>query len=269
MAFSQGTKIGFRFREQDAFDELVTNRKLEPGCFYFVGNMFHIAFTEGTYHTYSNGLTVQEIINKILEDRLIEVGADEVVSQIINDLRTLITNEFVEQIVTDVTNQSLWQIINSIQHATNEQHGIVKGQENTTPETWHKVSIAPDGTMSVNRELLEAKIGQGGGSGGTPLDRMVAAPDRSVIGIIENKDLVVQETTPQQYGVVKCKKDCPCYRKPLGLESMDGMLVASLKHDTHLFYPMVFTDKLPPRVELFDKLTFISGNNNCCCCKRE
>jgi hypothetical protein len=45
---------------------------------------------------------------------------------------------------------------------------------------------------------------------------------------------------------------------------MDGMLVASVKQGVHLFYPMVFPQNLPPRVELFDKLTFIaketSGN---------
>ena len=255
MTPSQGTQIGFRFREQNEFDDLVANRQLEPGCFYFVGKMFHIAFTIDTYRTYSNGLTVQEIIDKILEDKLIEAGADEIVNQIINDLRTLITNEFVEQIVTDVTNQSILQIISALQYATNERHGIVKGQENITPETWHMVSVAPDGTMSVNPNL-------GSGTSGTPLDKMVASPDRSVIGIIENRDLIAQETKPTQYGVVKCGKDCVCYRKPLGLQSMDGMLVATLKHDKHLLYPMVFTENLPPRAELFDKLTFIADPPN-------
>ena len=257
MAVSAGAQLGFRFREQDEFEELIRTRKLEPGCFYFVGNMFHIAFTVNTYRTYSNGLTVQEIINKILDDELINKGVEEVTTKIINDLRTLITNEFVEQIVNDITNQSIEQIVSQIQIATNEQHGIVKGQNNSTPETWNNVSIASDGTMSVNKELLEAKIGQGG-TGGTPLDKMVAAPDRSTVGVIENRDLVVQQTTPTQFGVVKCRTECPCYRKPLGLQSMDGMLVASLKQDTNLFYPMVFTDKLPNRVELFDKLTFIA-----------
>ena len=91
---------------------------------------------------------------------------------------------------------------------------------------------------------------------------MVAAPDRSVIGNIENRDLVVLTTTPQQYGVVKCRPECPCYRKPLGMQSIDGMLVASVKQGINLFYPMVFTDKLPSRVELFDKLTFIASGTS-------
>ena len=257
MAISQGLQLGFRFREQDEFDELIRTRKLEPGCFYFVGNMFHIAFTVNTYRTYSNGLTVQEIINKILDDELINKGVDEVTTKIINDLRSLITNEFVEQIVNDITNQSIEQIVSQIQIATNERHGIVKGQANTTPETWNNVSIAPDGTMSVNKELLEAKIGSG--TGGTPLDKMVAAPDRSTVGVIENRDLVVQQTTPTQFGVVKCRPECPCYRKPLGMQSIDGMLVASVKQGINLFYPMVFTDALPPHMELFDQLTFIAS----------
>ena len=270
MTVTKGLRAGFRFREQEEFDLLIENRALEPGCFYFVGKMFHIAFTKDTYRTYSNGMTVQEIINEILQEKLIDAGANEIVNQIINDLRTLITNEFVEQIVTNVTNQSIAQIINSIQIATNEQHGIVKGKDNTTPETWNNVSVAPDGTMSVNRELLEAKIGTGTGTGGgANFDRIVAEPDKSVIGKIENRDLIVQETLPTQYGVVKCGKDCVCYRKPLGLQSMDGMLVAIVKHNQHLFYTMTFSNKLPPRVELFDKLTFIASNgSNCCCCEQ-
>jgi hypothetical protein len=51
---------------------------------------------------------------------------------------------------------------------------------------------------------------------------------------------------------------------------MDGRLIAELKHDVHLFYPMVFPPKLPPRMELFDKLTFIAKNSplsHCCCCR--
>jgi hypothetical protein len=237
-----------------------------------VGKMFHIAFTVDTYRTYSNGMTVQEIINEILQDKLIDAGAEEVVNQIINDLRTLITNEFVEQIVTDVTNQSILQILNSIQHATNERHGIVKGQDNNSPETWHRVSADEDGTLSVNRAVLEAKIDQkisqnGGGGGGTPLDRVLAKPDRSVIGTIENRELILQQTTPKQYGVVKCRKTCVCNRNPPSLESMDEMLVAVVKQDVHLFYPMVFPKKIPPRIAFFDKLTFIATDStHCCCC---
>jgi hypothetical protein len=266
MAFARETKIGFLFREQAEFDTLIANRALEPGCFYFVGKMFHIAFTTDTYRTYSSGMTVQEIINEILQDELISKGVDEVTTQIINDLRTLITNEFVEQIVTDVTEQSILQIISSLQHATNERHGIVKGQDNTSPDSWHKVSADEDGTLSINRELLEdfidEKVGDcdGGHGSGTPLDKAVAEPDRSIVGIIENRDLVLQQTTPEKFGVVKCRPNCPCYRKPLGLESMDGMLIAELKQGRHLFYPMVFPKKLPPHMQLFDKLTFIESD---------
>ena len=127
----------------------------------------------------------------------------------------------------------------TIQAATKERYGIVKLQDGS------------------------------GGQGGTPLDKMVAAPDRSVIGIIENRDLVVQQTTPAQFGVVKCRPDCPCYRK-LSLQSMDGRLTAVLKSGKHLFYPMTFPQTLPPKVELYDKLTFIANETgNTCCCEQE
>ena len=157
-----------------------------------------------------------------------------------------------------------------VQVATNDQYGIVKGQDNTMLETLHKVSAGADGTLSINRELLENLIEQkvgnhsGSGTGAGNWDRLVSAPDKRVIAVTENRDLLVQQTTPQQYGVVKCGKNCVCYRKPIGLQSIDAMLVADLRHGVHLFYPMVFPERLPPRVELFDKLTFIaketSGN---------
>jgi hypothetical protein len=263
MSIPKGTQFGFRFRELEEFEELIAERKLEPGCFYFVGKMFHIAFTEDTYRTYSNGMTVQEIINKILEDNLIKAGVKEVTNQIINDLQTLITNEFVEQIVNDVTNQSILQIVNSIQHATNEQYGIVKGADNNSAATWNRVSIDANGIMSVNKELLEAKIGQGGGGtgGSSTWDLMLAKPDRSIIAETENRNLVVQQTLPTQYGVVKCHRDCICYPKPLSLQSIDGLLVAVLKHNVYLFFPMMFPEKLPPRFDLLDKLTFIAPNS--------
>ena len=262
-------QIGFRFIRQTTFDGLVENRKLVPGTFYFLEEKeFHIAIKDNEYLTYGNGLSIADIIHLLLQEN----DVDHVIQQIINDLRTLLSNqEFINLIVEDITNLSFAEIINKLGIATKTTPGLVKSQDNDTSETWHYVSVAPDGTMSINRELLEAKIGQGG-SGGTPLDKMVAAPDRSVIGIIANRDLVAQETKPTQYGVVKCGKNCVCYRKPLGLQSMDGMLVAELKNDAHLFYPMVFAEKLPPRVELFDKLTFIandSGKHCCCCCQRE
>jgi hypothetical protein len=159
--------------------------------------------------------------------------------------------------------------------ATNEQYGIVKGQDNTLPDSWHKVSADEDGTLSVNRTALEAKIDQkisqsGGGAGGTPLDKAVAAPDRSTIGTIENRDLVLQQATPEHFGVVKCRPNCACHRKPIALESMDEMLVAEVKSGRHLFYPMVFPKRLPPRTEMLGKLTFMANEsgNYCCCCGR-
>ena len=49
---SKGTKLGFRFIEQKEFALLVSTETLMPGTWYFVDNVFHIAFTEKTYQTY-------------------------------------------------------------------------------------------------------------------------------------------------------------------------------------------------------------------------
>jgi len=290
MTFSQEPQVGFRFREQAEFDLLVSTLALEPGCFYFVGKMFHIAFSPDTYRTFGNGATIQEIVDAILQDELLQAGAGDVINQIINDLRTLITNEFVEQIVNDITIQSLTQIkLTSVSlfdpdgqrlgenvegeitvpAATNERFGIVKGADNTSPETWNKVSVAPDGTMGVNKEAFEAliEVKVPACSGGTPLEKMVADPGREVIGIMENKDLVVQQASPDRFGVVKCNKTCACYPKPLSLQSLDGTLVAEIKQSKHLFFPMAFPDKKPDHIDLFDKLTFIS-NTTITSCRR-
>jgi len=90
--------------------------------------------------------------------------------------------------------------------------------------------------------------------------------------IAENKDgqLTVQQAMPSQFGVVKCRKICTCYPQALSLKSMDGMLEAIVRHETHLFFPMVFSQKMPHRIQLFDKLTFFDENfsqEECCPCK--
>jgi hypothetical protein len=96
-------------------------------------------------------------------------------------------------------------------------------------------------------------------------DKMTVAPDhnpanpsdKNEIAKIDNRDLIIQQATPQQFGVVKCGRDCVCYRKPIGLKSIDGLLEAVVKHDRHLFFPMVITDRLPPKIDLLGKLTFV------------
>jgi hypothetical protein len=45
----------------------------------------------------------------------------------------------------------------TLQAATNNQFGIVKGQSNTSPATWHHVSVS-NGALSINREQLETII---------------------------------------------------------------------------------------------------------------
>ena len=93
--------------------------------------------------------------------------------------------------------------------------------------------------------------------GGTPIDRVIAEPDKSRIGFTLNRELVVQQTTPFQFGVVKCKAECVCCPTLISWKTMDGALRATTKQNRFMFTPIRFTDTMPNRVDLFDKLTFI------------
>jgi len=125
------------------------------------------------------------------------------------------------------------------QKATNSQFGIAKGQENNAPSTWHLVS-ADEGLLSINRTGLEAFVASlikdaippGGGNGG----------------------------------------NCHCpppVVKPLDWQTFCGLLKADVKRDTHMFAPFSFPKGMPPKIEFFDKLTFIPINASEQCSRRD
>jgi len=164
--------------------------------------------------------------------------------------------------------------IMTVQAATNEKFGIVKGQSNDTPQTWHHVS-ADNGLLSVNREqienLIDTKI-EGidcTGSGTltesdiTKILDMITllAPDGSVIAKNNGGRLTLQRANPYQFGIVKCCHGCICYPKiSVTLQSMDGLLVADVQDGTNLFFPMVFRDELEEEYDDFGKWTFTTKN---------
>ena len=41
---------------------------------------------------------------------------------------------------------------------------------------------------------------------------------------------------------------------------MNGTLTAETKHDLHMFAPFAFPKKMPDRIKIFDRLTFIPMN---------
>ena len=111
----------------------------------------------------------------------------------------------------------------------------------------------------------QGPIGPAGGLKQEDLDQTLQSidlrgPDSKPIALNRAGTLIVQTATPNQYGVPKCSKICTCYPQKLSLRSMDGMLTAITRHDTHLFFPMVFPSKMPHRIQLFDKLTFFDEN---------
>ena len=80
-----GTQMGFRFVEQTEFDEMLRERTLTPGFWYFIigGNQFHIAFTRDTYGTYS-GVDVRELVDELLKH--IDFNPDYLYQMITNQL---------------------------------------------------------------------------------------------------------------------------------------------------------------------------------------
>jgi hypothetical protein len=270
-----------RFVEQTEFDRMVRERTLSPGFWYFVGNTFHIAFTRDTYGTYG-GLDIRELVEELLkhieldENYLYEMITNHIVnnesiiktlseylidnSSVINQIANIILNDdSVLQLITTELQLILQQIAKSIVSinapdgtvlaenvdgvftlpgATNTQFGIVKGQSNNTPTTWHHVS-AVNGLLSINREQLEAfveskiKAIPGGGSGVN----------------------------------CNCAPEKPLWQT-MATQTADGRqqtaaLVAETKQNIHMFAPIVFPKKMPNKMELFDKLTFICRGGAC------
>jgi len=103
--------------------------------------------------------------------------------------------------------------------------------------------------------------GPQGPSADNAIDRVIAEPDKSRIGFPVNRELVVQQTTPFQFGVVKCKPECVCCPTLISWKTMDGLLKAVTKQNKHMFAPIRFMDTMPNKVDLFDKLTFIIDKN--------
>ena len=155
------------------------------------------------------------------------------------------------------------------QLASNDQHGIAKGQQNNSPETWHRVSFV-DGLGSIGREGLEAFIkslvGSGGGTGGSITyqdiirilgDIRLFGPDDLSIATNAGGHLTLQQATHQQYGVCKPRRNSPCCPQKLSWRTMDDKIVAETKNEVHMFAPFSFPKSMPKRVNLFDKCTFI------------
>jgi len=168
----------------------------------------------------------------------------------------------------------------TFQAASNDQFGIVKGQQNNSAETWHLVNFI-NGLGHINRQALvdfidtQIRNNGGGGNGGgiTYQDIMrilgdirLFGPDDLPIATNTGGHLTLQQATPQQYGVCKPRKNSPCYPQKTSWQTMDGVLEAQTKHDVHMFAPFSFPKEMPKRMEFFDRLTFIPINAREKCC---
>ena len=226
-----GSAIGFRFVQQNVFDNLVATRALAPGTFYYTPTLIYLARTNNTYYTYG-GASVQEIVNELLQretftTELIETFStnetfrQSVVETLLGDTifqtfvsELLLTDEdfreeLLQAISSSLTRQTIIDVINDVvsvvapdgssiatnnagrlmlQLATNNQFGIVKGQENNTLTTWHNTSIT-NGIPSVNRGQVESVMDTKDNAIKTSIN--VRAEDNCIVGRNENGTIIL------------------------------------------------------------------------------
>jgi hypothetical protein len=171
---------------------------------------------------------IQQIANIILQDESVMHAITQQLQEIIHNIETSIVS--INAPDGSVLAQNNHGVL-MLPAASNTQFGVVKGQSNSTPTTWHNVSTT-GGLLSINREQLEA--------------------------FIESKIKAAGMTHPGgSGGVCTPRKNFPCHPQKMSWRTMDGMLEAQTKHDVHLFAPFVFPKTMPKRREFFDKVTFI------------
>jgi hypothetical protein len=140
----------------------------------------HIINNESFFTEIFNEIITNETLyNQITENILInQTFVTSIANYVVNDETIVnhITNEVLEShvLVQNIVNQIVTSIVSitapdgsiiatnndgvlTLQAATNNVFGIVKGQSNDSPLTWHNVS-AINGLLSINRLLLEALI---------------------------------------------------------------------------------------------------------------
>ena len=213
--------------------------------------------------TIADGILNDESFKTVLLQHITELVASMTFSLMAPDGNSIATND---------------SGVLTVQAATNTKFGIVKGQPNNSPTTWHQVS-ADNGLLSVNRELLETLVDQKiinaideidcTGSGTlteadiTKILNMITllAPDGSVIAKNNGGTLTLQRANPYQFGIVRCCHSCACYPKlSVTLQSMDGLLVADVQDSTNIYFPMVFRDESEEGYDYFGKWTFTTKN---------
>jgi len=197
--------------------ENITNQVIEN-----VTNQINtVAETIVNEHTEQFLQTVKQIVDDAIEE------INTTVKNILDNIETIIGN-----ITLRAPDGSIIAINNdgniTVQLATNNQFGIVRGQPNNTLDTWHQVA-ANDGLLSVNREVLEF--------------------------IIDKK---IEEAECNHQCEPGGEGNCHCPPPPpLTWQTMNGTLQSEVKQDVHMFASIAFPKKMPNRIELFDRLTFI------------
>jgi hypothetical protein len=135
--------------------------------------------------------TFQDIVAQILLSDL------DFRSAILQAIANILTREFIVDVLSDalsvVAPDGSRVATNdggklTLQLATNDKFGIVKGQANTSPTTWHNVH-ATNGMLSINREQVEVVMD--GKDTQVKNSINVRAEDNCIVGRNENGTIVL------------------------------------------------------------------------------
>jgi hypothetical protein len=167
----------------------------------------------------------------------------------------------------------------TFQAASNGRFGIVQGQDNNTPETWHKVS-AEDGLLSINRPLIEAAMDNAVQKNLNINDiiHQILQHEEFKNGVDcqcshegsfideesfeslflttfrKNFELLLKD---RRLGRILCDAVARCPIPPLSWQTIDALLIAEVDGDD-MYLPKFFFDEKPTEFDYHHKLTFIA-----------
>ena len=191
---------------------------------------------------------------------------DEIKQEILNNetLFQFITNALIfdNVFLTNIANQ----IVNNVDVVTQITQNILADND-LVQNIVNQIVATLETTIDTKIKNAMNSLPSGGGGGLSHQDILriinniiLLAPDGSPLATNTDGLIIVQQATPEQFGVCKPRRNSPCSPQKTSWQTLNGTLQAQTKHDVHMFAPFSFPKEMPKRMELFDQLTFIPIN---------